>query len=444
MKWNTCILVLVLLFATKANSQNSTFSLIEAQQYAIEHNTSILNAELDVKSANKKVWETTAIGLPKVNATASYTNMLDIPTSLIPAEFFGGQAGEFMPVKFGTQHNMKYGVGVSQIIFSGEYIVGLMASRTFLQMSRNSKEKSETDVKELIANTYYLVLIQNQSSKIIKQSLENTQKIFEETKALYEAGFVEDTDVDQFELTVLNLKNSLENIEASVNLSKRLLKFQMGLDIDSRIELSDNLETILQQSNTDAIITQNFEAGNNIDYQMLETQEQISELSLKREYSKNLPSLSAFYNFENSAQLQKFDFADSQTDWYKSNIIGLQLDVPIFASGQRAAKISQARIELMKMQNNKQNLRQALNVEFAQAKSDFMLAYNTFQKQKKNLELSKKIYEKTHIKYKEGVSSSLELTQAQNQYLDAQSNYYSAIFNLLQAKTKINKISGKL
>lgn len=408
-----------------AQQQDSTmsFSLQEVQNYAITHSKTVENAKLDVNIAKKKVWETTTIGLPQVKGSVNYQNIFDVQT----IQIMGGP-----PIEMGVKENITYDVTVSQLIFSGEYIVGLQTSKVFKQLSQQGLRKSEADVKELVTQTYYLVLVAQENKTILESNLENVIKILEEVTKMHEAGFTEDTDVDQLRLTVSNLKNALSSINRQVEVSKRLLKFQMGLELGQEINLSENLEAIVENANVDVILSQQFSLDDHIDYQLLSTQERLSLMSYRREKTTFLPSIAAFYKYSGQKDEPAFNFINP-------NMIGVSVSIPIFGSGQKIVKVQQAKMALEKAQNTKAQVAEGLLLGVQQAKSDAQSTLETFYNEKENLELTQRIYDKTAIKYKEGMSSSLDLTQAHNQLLTTQGNYFKSIFELLNAKNKLNK-----
>lgn len=416
------------------------FSLKEAQQYALENNFEIRNKQVDIELARKKIWETTTIGLPQVSGSGAYQQFLDIPTQLIPAEFFGGDPGTFIPVQFGTKHNANIGLSVSQLIFSGEYVVGLQASRIFLDISKKGLEKSENDIRESIAKSYYLLLVARESQLILNSSLENMRDLLREMKEILKAGLIEDTDVDQIQLTVSNIENSLTSLNNQVGLAERLLKFQMGLDFDQEIELTETLEGILAAREISPSLITEFDVRQSLDFQILETSEHLQRMNLKRQKSSFLPSLAAFASFSRNAYRQEFSFFDKEETWFPTNIIGLQLSVPIFSSGMRLSRVSQARMELDKLSNTKMQAKQGLILEHEQSRNNLRTAWDQLETEKQSLSLSENIYHKTMIKYKEGISSSMDLTMAQNQYLSTQGKYLSAMVEVLNAKAELDKI----
>ncbi len=436
------------------------FSLAEAQKYAIENNVQMKNAQLDVDIAKKKVWETTAIGLPQVSGKVEYQDMLDIPTSLMPDFLTPAVVGvnerlfglhttapipetKYMPVRFGTQHNANWGVTASELLFSGEYIVGLQASRAYLAMSKISKDKSESTVKKALTESYYFVLIANKSYEITDSTYINMEKNLAEMQKMQEAGFIQKTDVDQLKLTVNSVKNTLLALENQKSLADKLLKFQLGVSLNDTVILTDNLSDIISQSKTKTLLLENFNINQNIDYKLIGNQEALQNLSLKREESKYLPTVSAFATYSKKAMRDEFNFFDSGYDWFPSSIIGVQVNIPIFSSGQRWAKVKQEKLKLYKIQNIKNNTEKSLSLKYTQTRNNLMNSINKFENTEKNMNLSKSIYDNTLQKYKQGVSSSMDLTQAQNQYLKAQVDYFKAMSEMLNSKTELEEILNK-
>jgi outer membrane protein TolC len=432
-------------FGSEEPGDPQELSLKEVQAYAVKHSTATINARLDVAMAKKKIWETTATGLPQISAGASYMNNLQIPTTLIPAEFLDPDAepGTFIGVKFGTQHNATLSLTLNQLIFSGSYIVGLQAAKIYLRLSQEQLAKSEIDVKESVTNTYYLILLAEDNKKTLESSLENMKKTLEETKELYKAGFVADTDVDQIQLSVTEIENALGSITRQVDISYRLLKFQMGFELEKEIRLSRTLEDILREINSEELLTSGFNLFNHIDYRMVDTREKSLKLLLRREKTEYLPTVSAFFSHNRMAMRDAFNFF-SKEKWFPSTAVGLNINIPIYSSGMRGARVAQAKMDLEKAINLKQQVEDGLKLELLQARSAFTDGLEKTKSTKDNVKLAKKIYDKTLIKYNSGTASSLELIQVHNQYLTAESSYTRAVVDLLTAKTRLDKALNRL
>jgi outer membrane protein TolC len=213
----------------------------------------------------------------------------------------------------------------------------------------------------------------------------------------------------------------------------KLLKFQLGVGFDQVVELTDSLPGIIQQGNVRYLTSPEFDVNKSINYQLVNEQERISGLLLQLEKSKYLPTISAFYRHEEQTNQPSFNFA-------VKDVVGASLSLPIFTTGMRNARVSQAKFDLMKSQLAKADAEQGLILEFETARSNYQTAFSNFNTNRESMNLSKKVYDKTVIKYKEGVSSSFELTQNQNQFLTAESNYYNSVLSLLNAKAKLDRI----
>ena len=441
------IFALIPLLYFAQESEIMSFTLEEAQNYAIENSVKIKNANIDNEIAKNKVWETTAIGLPQVSGNIKYQN-----TFTVPEMSFGGYidwqamdptipvtSGYVLsnyvmpePIQMGVKENVTWDVTVSQLVFSGEYLVGLQAAKTYQQISEMAIVKAEIGLKSLISETYVLVKVLQENKIIIVESLENTEKLLVEMKATNKAGLLDKTSVDQFQLTVFNLTNAVSSIEKQIQTMKLLLKYQMGMDIKQEILLTESVEDILAKVNGEQLLLQEFVVNNHIDYQMLNVQEEVTSLALKRQKSTVLPTLSAFYRHQEQMKTAEFNF-------FSPDMIGATLSIPIFSSGGRYSKIEQSKLDLLKLQNTKFDVESALNMQVEQNKNAFITASEKYSLEKQNLVLSKTIYNNTLIMFQNGTASSLELTQAQNQMLTAQTGCYNSLLELLQAKNKLDK-----
>ncbi len=417
------------------------YSLKEAQEYALKNSYAVKNAQADVKIAEKKIFETTTLGLPQVNGEVNFQNFIDIPTQVLPANAFNpmGNPNDLIALRFGTSYNTNAGFTASQLIFDGSYIVALQASRSYAMVSKLSLNKTENEVKETVAQAYYTVIVAEENKKVLQQSLDNMNKILKETEAVYKSGFAEEQDVDQMKVSVATLNNSLNRLNKQTELAYKLLKLQMGIDIEAEISLTDNLNSLVMENTGETLLAAEFKYSDNLDYKLLQTQAHLAKLSLRRERYGYLPSLGAFFTHQQNALRNNFDVFENKP-WYPTTIWGLKLTVPIFDSGTKSAKIGQAKQEYAKLLNTQKQIEQSLKIQSESAKVDFSSAMERYITEKENLLLTEKIYNKTVIKYKEGLASSLELAQAQSQFLTTQGSYVNAMLDLLNSKAKLEKI----
>lgn len=452
------IAITIVGFALKAQSDTIIqLNINEAIEFAMENNLTISNSKMDIKKAKWKVWETTAIGLPQVNASAEYQLMPDIPTQYMPDfitpaiiganQYYYGltpiapipENGQKMPVQFGSKHNMTYGASVSQLIFSGEYIVGLQAARTYKMLSEQNYDKAELELKVAVKQAYYMALIATQSKEILEENHTNIVKLYEESQKMVDVGFMNQSSADQMKILALTMKNQISSLERQEELAMLMLKFQLGLMPQDSVILTTNLDQLVKNISLE-IIGEEFNVNSNIDYQMLNTQVALAKLDLKRSQSTTLPTLTGYYSYSENAQDDSLIFIDDTKEWNPTSVVGLKLSIPIFSSGQRSAVIQQKKIDYEIAQNQRSMVEQQLNIQYYQTKSNYLNALETLLNQKENLDLAEKIYKETQIKYKEGAASSMDLTQNQNQYLQNEASYYQALMQLLNAKNELEKL----
>jgi len=417
------------------------FSLQSVQDFAVTHSYDRKRSQLDIQTAQKQMRETLAIGLPQVESTVGYINNLKLATILIP-NFFEGKTDEMIAVQFGTQHNTNVNFLVSQLLFNGSYFVGLQAAKIYKQLANQNHERTKLNVLETVTNTYYLILVSEESQRILSANLSNLEKTHYEINELYKEGFVAETDADLVQISVTRLKNSLQTIKRQREVALKLLKFQMGLDLNEKILLTDKLDGILENIDMDTLHSTGFNLENNIDYNLLKTQEKLSEMDLKNEKMKLLPTVSAFYTFQWNAMRNSFNFFSSDEKWYQTQLLGVNVNIPIFKSGSQKTRVQKAAIAVKQARNAKQQAAEGLSLEAASARSDLESAYENHIHTQANMKLSNKVYDVTLVKYKEGIASSMDLTQAHNTFLIAQSEFIQAMSILLTAKNKLDRLNS--
>jgi Outer membrane protein len=422
-------------------------SLPDAQAFALQNNRTIRSSKIDIQHAEKQVWENLATGLPQFSVAANYLHQFVVPeisfgpyldVNVLPDGVLNKSdivnAYKNSPsFPLGIRNNTTIDFTVSQLIFSGEYLVGLQATKVVKEMTEKSLEKTEKETKESVAGTYHLILVLGENERVLSKSLKSVDKTYNELVKMNEQGLNEETDVDQVKISKSNIQTLITSIESQKQISVKLLKYQLGLGFDQDIELTDSLPGLIEQGKMQYLTSTAFDINNSVDYQLVNYQEKISALMLKREKSKYLPTISAFYRHEEQTNMPAFNFA-------VKDVVGASLSIPIFTSGMRNARVSEAKFDLAKSDLAKENAEQGLIMEFETAKSTYQTAYSNFITNKESMDLSHKVYDKTVIKYKEGVSSSFELTQNQNQFLTAESNYYNSVLALLNAKAKLDRI----
>lgn len=428
------LIALLVPFALFAQSQS--FSLQEAMEYGLKNNAQIQSAELDVQDAQITVNNRIASGLPQVDASIDYQNFFKLPTSLIPAEFFGGEPGQFIPVQFGTEQNMTAQISASQLLFNGAWLVGISAAKEYAALVQKQSRLAETEVKKNVETAYYSVLIAKEFEKLLQKNIDNLNAVFFEVSEMQKQGFVESIDVDRLTMSKITLEGQLENATRQTQMANNFLKYSMGIDMATNIELTDTLGSITEvnMSGTNYLSRPEFS--------ILQSTVTLNELNVKVNKAMYLPTLVAYGSYSQNAQRNSFNFLDGDEEWFETGLFGLTLSIPVFSGMERRTGVQAAEIALQKAQLQQQNATQGILLEVEKAKTDYLNAENDFNVQKQNIELAQRIYNTALIKYREGVGSSLELNNAESTLYQAQGNYVSAMFALLNAKTALNKSLG--
>ncbi|HSG67275.1 MAG TPA: TolC family protein [Bacteroidales bacterium] len=415
------------------------FSLDEAINFALENNYDLLSSYKDIETAEAQVKEYMAIGFPQVNASVNYTDYLALPTMIIPAGTFGPDT-EGSEIQFGTKYNASASATASQLIFDGKYIVGVQASRKLLEKNQQQFIKTKLDMYEAVSAAYYRVLVAENTRAILDSTKRYMDGMLYETQNTFEAGFAEETDVDQLQLIVSDLEANIILTETQVEIAYAFLKFLCGMKIDDEIFVTDKLEDLMTAVNYTALLEDPFNYENNIDYRLLKTQQDIAELQLRLQKSEYLPNLSAFINYQTQAQRSEWSFFNTKGKWYGSSFWGVEMNIPIWSSGVRSARVQQARINMEKLSIADQKLRTGLTIQVKTAQSEFNNSYLVMMNKSLAMSTAEKILRITSIKYKEGISSSLDLLQANNQFLGNTSDYIVAMQDVLIKKLALEKL----
>src|SRR5690554_5611274 len=344
---NKLLFFSLILFSTLSFSQEQkSFTLEEAVEFALDSNYTSINARRDIAMAIKQKWETTAQGLPQIDASISYQNNLKQPVTLIPAEFSGGDPGTFMPITFGPKQNANAVATLNQLIFDGSYLVGLKAAKAFLNFSENANEKTRLEVRKGVINAYGSILLAKDLIEIFEKNKANLEKNLEDTRKIFENGMEEEESVEQLEITLLDITSQLDNAQRSLAIAKQMFNLALGLDVETPVVLTDDLTSLTEENISLQLLNAPLEIENNVDFKIADNLIQQRDLEMQLEKSKALPSLTAFLNYGTAANSQDFSFFSEEQKWYQSSVLGVSLNIPIFSSGLRSASTQRAKIAL--------------------------------------------------------------------------------------------------
>ena len=417
----------------QGQEKSMRLSLDEAIAFAIENSYNTKASKNGISSAKETVKETSATGLPQLNASFDYQNFLKQPVSL--ADFNDDGIDE--QFVFGKKQNLSASVTLSQLIFDGSYLVALQASKAYLKISEQANEKTEILTREAVVNAYGTVLVAEKSLDILAGNVNILEKNLHDAKKIYENGFNEQEDVEQLEITLGTLKNQRNNLERMKSIAYQMLNLALGNPISTALVLTDSLDT-LTTSNIDlGLISETFDFSNHIDFKIAANDRESKRLLMQLERSKALPSLSAFVNYGNQAFSDSFSFFNGDQQWFDSSLLGVSLTVPIFSSFARKSRTAQARIALETADVRLEETKQRLSLMAQKAKNEYQLSVENYTTAKRNLRLSERIEKKQRIKFFEGISSSFDLLQAQNQLYTQQQNYVQSMLDVIAKKVAL-------
>lgn len=426
--------------AQQTEKKQYAFSLQQAVDFALQNETSVKNSVLDQRTAQSKADELLGIGLPQINGSADITHYIDIPTTFVPGEFFG-QPGTYFPVQFGQKYSSTAGLTASQLLFDGSYLVGLKASRMYADLMRKEVTQNKTAIAANVSKAYYNVLILQEQIQIVDANVTRLQKLRDDMKATYDNGFAEKIDYDRTVLAYNSTLTEKQKLERMVNLSLNLLKFQMGLNVQDDLALTDKLTDI--KSDATFNVADSVDINNRIEMDVLKTTKSLLKIDLKLKRVSYLPSLAAFGSYSVNASRNNFDiFADKP--WFRTSLIGLKLTVPVFDGFQKAARVNQAKFAVQKIDNTIQSATQGMLMEVESARTSLINSLADLDTQGKNRELASDVARITKKKFEEGVGSSLEVMDAETALKVAQTNYYTALIEAYIAKVDFAKATGTL
>lgn len=454
------ILVLPLLFYAQNEKKTLILSIKEAQNYAIENNKALKNSYYDVEIAKRQMWQTIAKGLPQVSATIDYTNYFNYSMSLgfgssngitlnaeqlalldqgdvailnlLQQAMGGSSSGD---IKMNNTSNAK--LQVSQLLFSGEYITSIQMQKIAQMLIEINNEKNVLDIKEQVINTYYQSLIINKSIDILNANIDNLTNTLQKTEVLYKTGMIEETDVDQLKLSLLSLEISRNSLQRNAELNLNLMKIHLSLKPDDEIILSDKYDSVFESIDLLTVLDIQSDIENNINVRLLKKQENLYERQVALKQWAYAPTLVAAYNY--TEKLMKTNF-----DMTPKNLFTLQLNIPIWSSGERTAAVQEQKLELLKIQNNREVLYEQLELQEQQLRLNLISAIEKYNSQKENLILAEKIFNKTELKFRQGVVSSFDLMQANTNLLQIQSSFLQSGMDVLQAKLTLDKFLDKI
>ena len=435
-------LLLVLFISNICYSQSEVVSLSieDAVKYGIENNRNLKNAEREIQMAYQERWKTIAIGLPNVSLDLNYLNNLELPTSLIPAEFFGGNKGDFSEIQFGTEQTAIGSVRMEQLLFDGSWLVGLEYSKIFLATSENFYEKTLLEIREGIVKLYSLVATLNEGISLLENNLENFKKDLSEVNELYKNGFQEKENVEQIRITLAQAELSLLQAIKTRDNQINLLKLVLGININDELVLVTSLDDFIGNNVVFANSFEDFDTDKNVDIKISQNMFDTKRIEYKLEKSKQLPKISGFVSGTYTGYNNEFNFTDKSQSWFGSSVVGVNLEIPLFNANRMNVSSQKAKIAMEQARANLEEQEENTQAEVIQKLNDYQLANKSLSVNEQNMNLAISIEDKNSIKFFEGLVSSFELRQAQIQLLDSQQKYLNSVIELISIKTELETL----
>ena len=437
---NSITLVALLFVSTSGSAQQmNEFSVKQAVEYATKNAVQVKNALLDIEIQRQQNRQITSAAFPQITSTLTLNDFLEIPTSLLPGEIIG-QPGTKVPVKFGTKYNATGGIDVNQLLFDGQVFIGLVARKVVIDYQTKAAEITKEQIKANVYKIYYQLVVGKKQLGTLDANIERFDKLLHDTREIYKNGFAEKLDVDKVTVQLNNIQTEKEKVLNKLASGNAGLKFLMNMPQKDQLILTDTLSESELMAN---ILDENYDYKNRKEFQMLTIAETLGAYNVRRYKLSKLPTVSAFANYSKNAQRPTFDIFN-KGDWFTTSLIGLKVAIPIFDGFNRNAKIQQARYELQKAKNSLELLKGSIDYDIEQARSNMKSALSTLDNQKKNIDLATSVYNSTKKKYEQGLGNNQEIYSAESELKIAQTNYYSALYDAINAKIDYLKAAGKL
>lgn len=427
-------------------AQDASYTLQEAVDYAIKHNVNIKSAQLDAVSAEARIGEIRGSGLPQVTANLNLSDNVIIQRVFLPANFADPKASPDAPpvaVQFGVKYSGTASATLNQLIFSGSYFIGLRAAATYRELASKSVTQTKVTVAEAVTKAYYSAQVAEERAKVLDLNIARVDSLKRETEIMNKSGFVELLDVNRLEVQINNLITERQKVQNLIELSYTLLKYQMGMPMTESIKLEDRFDDLSIEALKSEFSVTAVNYNSRIEYSLLDTQFKLAGLDLKNIRSGYLPTVSASFGYgHNNGRNSLPDLFG--TKWFNNSVLALNVNIPIFDGFTKKYQVQQKKVALDKVKLSQTLLEQSIDLESRQAATNIKNAYATLETQRRNVDLAKEIVRVSKIKYKEGVGSNIEVINAESSFKEAQTNYYSALYDFLISKVDLSKAKGEL
>ena len=425
------------------------YSLQEAIQYGLTHNINVKNSQTDAQSAESRIGEIRAVGLPQVSGSVNIMDNLIIQRAFLPAVFFDQNAPADAPpiaVQFGVKYSGNAGLQLSQILFNAQWLLGLKAAQAYRELAVKNVTQSKIQVAESVSKAYYSVLVAEERAKVLDLNIQRLDSLTREMSAMNQKGFVEKLDVDRLEVSLNNLKTERTKVQNLVDFSYYMLKFQMGMKLDEQIILADRIsesdvERLAREVKADD--GSSFSYDQRVDYSILKSNLLLSEMDVENNKRGYYPTVALFGGYGYNTGRNSFGDVFG-SPWFNNANIGLSVNIPVFDGFMKKYKIQQAKFTVDKVKQSLSLVEQSIDLQIRSANITIINGLETLKNQKRNLDLAQEVVRVSKIKYQSGTGSNIEVINAESALKEAQTNYFASLYDLLLAKIDLDKAKGKL
>lgn len=464
MKHLRSVIIGCLLIFTRSGSvwaqQINALSVRQAVEYALKNSAQVKNALLDIETQKQTNKEVTAAAFPQISGSGNIFYNPNVAVQTFP-NFIGAATygvlvqegvknGSGTPIvspsdfglieaQFGSKYTAGAGVDLSQILFDGQVFVGLLARKATIAYATKAAEVTNEQIKANVYKIYYQLVVGKKQIESIDANIGRFEKLLNDTRQIYKNGFAENLDVNKVEVQLNNLNTEKVKAENQIEAGLAGLKFLLSMPQKDQLVLTD---TLSEAELKDNILDESYNYSDRKEYQQLTLLQKLNGFNVKRYRLSKFPTLTLSGNYSKNAQRQRFDFFKGV--YFTSSFIGLRLNLPIFDGGARNARIASAKLDFQRTQNNIEQFKLSVDDDIEQSRIRMKSAITTLDAQKKNVQLAEKVYNTTKLKYEQGLGSNQEIYTAQSELKVAQNNYYSSLYDAINAKIDYLKASGKL
>ncbi len=399
-------------------------SFDDAVHMAIERNRTLQNASLDVKKAQAAQWETIATMLPQVSGSLSYSSNLNYAMNLMGQEITMPSSGQL-----GVQ---------ASLAVSAAQIIGTQIGKLSIEMANIAKDQSEQEITNQVRVLYYSALVAGQTQDLLAKNLESLNKLYEYSQKAVDVGAAEQLDADQILVQVATMETSLSTSKRSMEMVYNSMRLLLNIDVDTEILLTQTVEDLLSIQNAMSLISEDFDLNRNFNYQLVSQSTKLSKKQVDLAGWAYAPSISAFYQYTG-----KKYFDEARFNMTVPHTLGVTLSIPILSSGQRYKALQGAKLEYKKQQNLLADTEMSLKIQHRQLKYNLTSALERLQTQKKNVEVTQRVFDNISLKYEHGYSSSLDVTTSGTNLIAAQSSYVQALLEFVNAQIELEKLLNK-